>query len=151
MIRAWLASFTRRWHTNHDLCHTVDPIGWHSSRMAVMALHFWPDCSRDLLVACLCHDLGESVTGDLPWKVKRDCPELAGLLDLLEGRALRDMGMFYEVTLTDYQRLKYLDRLDAYLWARHHAPHVLAQADWREALKWLQLEADNLKIKDAPL
>jgi hypothetical protein len=27
MIRAWLATFVRRWHTNPDLCHTVDPIG----------------------------------------------------------------------------------------------------------------------------
>jgi hypothetical protein len=151
MIRAWLATFVRRWHTNPDLCHTVDPIGAHSGRMAVLALHFWPDARRELLVACLCHDLGERVTGDAPYEVKRSCPELAGILDVLEIRALRDMGMRYELTMTDYRRLKYLDRLDAYFWARHHAPHVLAQDDWRESLAWLQREADTLNIKDQPL
>jgi HD domain len=150
MIPAWLATFVRRWHVNPDLCHTVDPIGGHSARMAILALHFWPDCSRDLLVACLCHDLGESVTGDVPWGAKAD-NDLADCLAVIEGKALRKMGMAFSVNERDHRRLKYLDRLDAYLWAKHHAPHVLSRDDWRESLAWLQAEADNLNIKDAPL
>jgi 5'-deoxynucleotidase YfbR-like HD superfamily hydrolase len=151
MTPAWLATFTRRWHTNPDLCHTVDPIGWHSSRMAILALQLWPDCSRDLLVACLCHDLGESVTGDVPWGIKQKAPDLAELLGIEERNALGDMRLDFPINGQEYERLKYLDRLDAYLWAKHHAPHVLTHPDWREALAWLQAEADKLNIKDAPL
>jgi 5'-deoxynucleotidase YfbR-like HD superfamily hydrolase len=152
MIRAWLATFVRRWHTNPSLCHTVDPIGAHSARMGVLALHFWPDASRDLLVACLCHDLGESVTGDVPFGIKQKAPDLAELLDIEEQYALADLSLpAFVAVVTDKLRLKYLDRLDAYLWAKHHAPHVLAQDDWRECLAWLQREADTLNIKDQPL
>lgn len=150
MTPAWLATFVRRWHTNPDLCHTVDPIGWHSSRMAILALQIWPDCSRDLLVSCLCHDLGESVTGDVPFGAKAD-NDLTDRLAMMEVKALIKMRMTWDVSALDHKRLKYLDRLDAYLWAKHHAPHVLTRQDWREALAWLQAEADNLNIKDAPL
>ena len=146
MTPAWLATFVRRWHTNPDLCHTVDPVGWHSSRMAILALEIWPDCSRDLLVACLCHDLGESVTGDIPWGAKQD-DALKDASVRLEGDALAKMGMENWVFGEDCARLKYLDRLDAYLWAKHHATHVLARDDWKECLAWLQAETDNLGIE----
>lgn len=143
----WLATFTRRWHANPDLAHTFDPVGAHSGRMGVLALHFWgAGASRELLVACLIHDLGESVTGDMPWAAKRACPEMAGMLDVLESRALSDMGFDHDIALDDYRRLKFLDRLDAYLWVKHHAPHVLSRDGWPEALAWLQREADDLGV-----
>lgn len=144
----WLASFVRRWHCHPDLCHTVDPISGHSARMGILALHLWgAGASRDLLVACACHDLGERATGDVPWHAKRDCPELAGLLDVLENRARTAMGMFYEVSADDFRRLKFLDRLDAYLWAKHHAPHIMDRDGWPEAREWLQREADELQAE----
>lgn len=143
----WLATFTRRWHANPDLCHTVDPVGAHSGRMGVLALDIWGGAaSRDLLVACLCHDLGESVTGDLPAGAKRD-PRIAGPLGVVEDRALSEMGMAFDVSASDARRLKFLDRLDAYLWAKHHAPHVLTRDGWPEALAWLQREADDLQAE----
>jgi len=37
-------------------------------------------------------------------------------------------------------RLKYLDRLDAYLWAQHNAPHLLERVDWRDARAWLDAQ-----------
>ena len=101
--------------------------------MAILALHSWPDASRELLVACVVHDLGEAATGDVPWPAKRDCPELAGCLDVLEGRARVAMGMDgpWTLDMDDFRRLKFLDRLDAYLWVKHHAPHVLQRDDWK--------------------
>jgi 5'-deoxynucleotidase YfbR-like HD superfamily hydrolase len=118
--------------------------------MGVLALHFWPDSSRDLLVACLCHDLGESVIGDVPGPAKR-MHDIGEVLAEIEAKAIDDMGMGFSLSSADMHRLRYLDRLDAYLWAKHHAPHVLAQDDWRECLAWLQREADTLNIKDQPL
>lgn len=140
----WLATFTRRWHANPDLCHTLDPVGWHSGRMGVLALHlFGPDASRDLLVACLCHDLGEFGTGDVTQPAKRD-PILKAALDRIEYDALLNMGMGYATSPEDARRLKYLDRLDAYLWAFHNTPHVLDGNGWPEDAAWLAEEAKEL-------
>ena len=142
MMAPWRATFTRRWHANAALCHTVDPVGYHSGRMGVLALHFWgAGASRDLLVACLCHDLGESATGDVPWDVKRDNPDLKAILDRVEGKALADMGLAFDLSPDDARRLQFLDRLDAYLWAKHHAPHVLNMPDWRATWEWIEAEA----------
>ena len=143
----WLASFTRRWHCNPDLCHTVDPVAAHSGRMGILALMIWGGgASRDLLAACLAHDLGESVTGDIPWGAKQD-DTLRIAATHLEENALHRMGMAFDLTADDARRLKFLDRLDAYLWAKHHAPHVLGQADWLAALSWLIAESESLGVE----
>ncbi len=134
---AWLATFTRRWHANPDLCHTIDPVGSHSARMGVLALHlFGASASRELLVACLCHDLGERFTGDVAQPAKRD-PELRAALNRIEGEGLAAMGMAFALDDRDSRRLKFLDRLDAYLWAQHNAPHILTRLGWPEDLAWL--------------
>jgi hypothetical protein len=38
--------------------------------------------------------------------------------------------MHVALSADDRRRLKFLDRLDAYLWAQHHAPHIMARQDW---------------------
>ena len=66
---AWLATFVTRWHSGDSspwLAKTQDDIGGHQGRMGALALTVWPDCSRELLVACLCHDLGEYGACDAP-------------------------------------------------------------------------------------
>lgn len=142
----WLATFTRRWHANPALCHTIDPVAAHSGRMGVLALHlFGATASRDLLVACLTHDLGESKAGDTPYPAKRD-QALGEALDRLEATALADMGMLFDLNSPlDQRRLKYLDRLDAYLWVQHHAPHALEGDGWPEQLAWLNAELAEVR------
>jgi len=136
--QAWLATFTRRWHANPDMCHTIDPVGAHSARMGVLALQlFGAGASRELLAACLCHDLGEHMTGDVAWPAKQD-PELGAALDRIEEAALVSMGMAYDLPPSDARRLKYLDRLDAYLWTQYHRPDILCRDGWPEALAWLE-------------
>lgn len=134
---AWLATFTRRWHANPDMCHTFDPVASHSARMGILALKLWPDSSRELLVACLCHDLGEHMTGDVAWPAKQD-PDLGAALDRIEEASLKAMGLYYALGPRDQNRLKYLDRLDAYLWVQHNCPHILSRDGWPEALRWLE-------------
>ncbi len=133
----WRASFTRRWHANPDLCHTIDPVAAHSGRMGILALTLWPDASRDLLAACLTHDLGEWATGDVPAPAKRD-PELRAALDRLEAQALDAMQMGLDLSPMDEWRLRYLDRLDAYMWAEFHHPDLIKRKAWRKAKKWLK-------------
>lgn len=146
MLKQWQATFTRRWHTSPHLSHTVDPVGYHSGRMAVLALTLFPDASRYLLAAIAVHDLGESVTGDVPWGAKR-MRELKYLLDGIEQMQMRGFGFGDMMKLNglDARRLKFIDRLDAYLWADHHAPGmVLQDADWNEQIQWLKKESEEL-------
>lgn len=144
MLKQWYATFTRRWHTSPHLSHTVDPVGYHSGRMAVLALTLFHDCSRALLAAIAAHDLGESVTGDVPFDAKK-MRELKCLLEGIEETELRGMGLSYHLDAIDTRRLKFLDRLDAYLWAYHHAPEmVLYRDDWTDQFDWLNKEAEEL-------
>jgi 5'-deoxynucleotidase YfbR-like HD superfamily hydrolase len=141
----WLASLVRRWHCNPHLSHTVDLVAAHSGRMGIMALEiFGRDASRELLAACLVHDLGEWATGDIPFDAKRD-PDLRDASDRLEATALADMGLLFDLSARDARRLKYLDRLDAYLWAQHHAPQLLTRQDWRDQRAWLDAEREEVR------
>ena len=145
----WLATFVTRWHSGASapyLAHTQDRIGGHSGRMGILALHYWPDCSRDLLVACLTHDLGEYSTADVPAPAKIDY--LRAMLDDLEAETLSAMGItFPALDSTDRDRLKFLDRLDAYLWADHHAPQLMIRADWLADLSQLIELADAVGVE----
>ncbi|WP_028029906.1 hypothetical protein [Gemmobacter nectariphilus] len=145
----WYAGFTRRWHAGDSapwLARSGDRVDGHGARMAVLALHFWGDgASRELLAACITHDLGEIVTGDMPLGAKAN-PVLRGALAAAEGAALDGMGMRVEVSGADWRRLKFLDRLDAWLWAQHHAPQLMEREDWALARLDLLTQADALGV-----
>ena len=146
---AWMATFVTRWHAGTSapwLAHTMDRIGGHGGRMAVLALHFWPDASRDLLAACVAHDLGEYVAGDLPWSAKAASHDFAMASSLIEANALEAMGFDMDISRADLRRLKFLDRLDAYLWAQHHAPQIMSREDWVLAGKWLVDDAEAVGV-----
>ena len=74
------AGFVRRWHSDPDLCHTVDPIDGHSARVARIILALHPSPSVALIRAALTHDDGESVTGDMSAVMKRNNPFIAAHL-----------------------------------------------------------------------
>jgi len=136
---AWYASLTPRWHAGDSapwLARSGDTVGAHGARMAVMAKRIWPDASAALIWACIVHDLGEAVAGDAPMSAKSD-PTLKAALDRIEAQAMDDMGLDMPLSAQDRDRLKYLDRLDAYLWMQHHAPQLVEWDAWQEARKWL--------------
>jgi len=142
--RAWLATFVQRWHVNPVLGRSGDATGWHSARMAVLALHFWPDASAALLRACIVHDLPEHEAGDVPYTAKAD-PHLRAALEAVERRAATEMGMeMPALDETDARRLRFLDRLDAAMWMQHHAPQLAAQESWRADLADIRAMADEL-------
>jgi len=140
---AWYATMTPRWHAGDSapwLSSSGDTVASHGARMAILARLTWPDVSADLLWACAAHDLGEADTGDAPLQAKRDL-RLKAELDRLEGEAMTRMGVAYKLTPRDEARLKYLDRLDAYLWAQHHAPELMSRADWQASRAWLHSQS----------
>lgn len=136
------ASFVRRWHTNTDLAQTVDTLAGHGGRVARIILKLWPDASTALLHWALVHDDGESVVGDVPTPAKG-----ATVIHEQERAALdRIWPGLPELTPDEYERLCFADRLDAYMWARHHAPHVLIGDGWPECRRWLFAQAEALDV-----
>ena len=141
------AGFVRRWHSNPDLCHTVDRIDGHSARVARIILALHPSPSVALIRAALTHDDGESVTGDMSAVCKHGNPQLLSLLARVEYIARTDLwGLDPNLVLADIQWLKFADRLDAYMWAAHHAPHIMDRDEWPELLAWINEAADVLGV-----
>jgi len=141
--KAFLAGFVRRWHTNPDLAHTCDRIDGHAGRVARIILMMHPEPSVELIRAALIHDDGESVVGDVKAPSKDKYPVLFDAFAELESIEIYEMWDVHIDGLNeiDSQWLKFADRLDAYMWAQHHAPHVMGQDGWPEALKWLDQQA----------
>ena len=141
------AGFVRRWHSDPDMCHTVDRIDGHSARVARIILALHPSPSVALIRAALTHDDGESVTGDMGAVCKYGNPQLLSLLARVEYIARTDLwGLDPNLVLADIQWLKFADRLDAYMWAAHHAPHILGRDRWVKHLAWINETADLLGV-----
>ena len=137
MMQKYYATMVRRWHANPHMSDTVDPVGYHGGRMAVLCLHFWPDCDRNLLAACITHDLGEFASGDIPYGGDKTTA------NAVADKWSLDNDLSHHYLLGD-ARLHFLDRLDAYLWARHHKPHVVAtEKDWQDQREYLLTFADE--------
>ena len=145
---AWLACFVTRWHSGRSspwLAKTNDTIHGHGGRMAVLAQVLFDDWSADLILACINHDMGEWGAADVPYEAKRD-PAMRSADDRLEGDCLDRLGLCYAVSEIDARRLKFIDRLDAYLWCQLHAPQIQSGLGWPDDLAWLLGEADCLGV-----
>lgn len=146
-LRAWRASFTRRWHTNPDLCDTIDYVSGHQARVALLILSLVPDVSRGLITGALIHDQGETVVGDISFTAKKENPEIADIANGLEWSERRNQG-FHVVVLNKDEKLllKLCDWLDAWLWMMRHARHLYARKDWQEQLDQCRKTASALGI-----
>ena len=141
------AGFVRRWHSNADLCHTVDRIDGHSARVARIILALHPSPPVGLIRAALTHDDGEGVTGDMSAVCKGGNPELAEMLAEAEYAARRALwGPDPYLRHIEHAWLKFADRLDAYMWAAHHAPHIMGSDGWVKRLAWINETADVLGV-----
>lgn len=142
----------RRWHSNPAMAHVCDTVAAHSSRVAKIILRFHPNPSMALIVAALTHDDGESLTGDVPSPAKRASPELARLLDRIEGDEIARLwgsDTRKHITPESLRWLSFADKLDAFITAEIHAPREVKKAEWLIAKHDLSGMADDLGI--APL
>jgi len=147
-LSAYRSTMVRRWHTNPHLSHTVDHVGYHGGRMAVLAIMFWPG-NADLIEACITHDLGEFASGDAPYEAKQYPPLKEALNEIADGWSVDNgLDMHLGLGVVNAKRLKFLDRADAYLWMMHYARRLRWNADWKEQRQWLMHEAIELEIGD---
>ena len=88
----------------------------HSWGVAVLLQHFYPTCSKELILACLYHDMPEYLTGDIPGPTKRDCKDLRKVVHKLESKFMKDLGIKYKITAKEKKILKICDLLELVLY-----------------------------------
>lgn len=144
----------RRWHTNVDLSHTDDFNDAHQGRVAriILALHPFP--SYALVIAALTHDDGERGPGDLSSDTKRKNPELRAIVKAEERKTHSETWQGSVVKRTkiltekETEWLKFADKLDAFMWARHKCVKVLNQSDWIDNANYLMEFAEQNGIAE---
>lgn len=149
LSQAFRAGFVRRWHCNPELSHTSDRVDGHSGRVARIILMLHPNPSVRLIKAALIHDDGEIIIGDVKAPSKDANPDIAMWLYEVEANARESIwGGDDALTDSDHDWLSFADRLDAYMWAKFHAPHVMGGDGWPEARIKLLSQAYVLNIVD---
>lgn len=79
-----------RYHTVTTL--VKETVGHHSHGVALLTTLLAPTASRSLLLAALCHDLAEHLTGDIPSPAKRELG-VGDRIDELEARLMKSAGI----------------------------------------------------------
>ncbi len=143
----WKAGLSRRWHTNADLNHTVDSVGGHGSRVALLLLYFAPNISREAIIEAISHDLGEYKVGDFPAPFKWENPDLAKTISKIEKEVVKSMGIpTFTLTPKETNLIKLCDMLDAWLWCKLHRPNLISRKDWKEMSKAMHNIAAELGV-----
>ena len=153
MIDCWNHT-ARRWHASPwpALRNSGDDTDAHSNRMAKLALWLWPDASRELLAAIVLHDSAEGGpggTGDVPGPSK--VGTFGGALAIRTAKIERERGTcrwLWHLTADNCRRLRFVDVLDAYRWAKLCEPRALAGDGWPEARVSLLRDAERLGVRD---
>lgn len=103
----------KRFHTVTMLREHL--VSSHSWGVATIILDVYPECSKELLIAALYHDVPEHIVGDMPATTKWRHPELADKLAQAEAQAVAEMGL--EMILSPYEQkvLKFADMADLVL------------------------------------
>ena len=111
-IRNGLA--VRRYHTTHRILG--ETVGQHSANVAAIILRIDPECSRELLIAALMHDVAEVYTGDVPAPFKWDSPDAKKALEIGEMLYFNEHAIPWAILEPEeHKLLKFADMLDLVL------------------------------------
>lgn len=100
---------TKRFHSVRTT--KIETVGHHSSVVAGILFLLWPDCSRDLLINAVYHDVAECKTGDIPSPSKRKFIDREKM-NKHEDQIFVDHGIdLPSLSVEDKRRLKIADIL----------------------------------------
>ena len=108
-----MGGMTKRYHTKNVIKENT--VGAHSFGVAWMLWFITNgECSANLLMAGLAHDLAEHVTGDISSPTKRKFPALAEMVQTMEHDLLSQHNVNFEFDLSpeELRSLKLADCMD---------------------------------------
>lgn len=95
----------------------------HQWNVAILLLHITDFViTKELLAEALLHDVDEQTTGDIPYTLKRDYPEIKAILEPVSARVREELTIRAVIELTPEERalLKVADTLDGFIWCHLH-------------------------------
>lgn len=141
------SGFVQRWHTHPNLARLGQTLGHHQWGVATIIAQLHPKPSVALLMAALWHDVGESVSGDIPHMAKHDSPALAYEAGRVEDTT-RERLTGWILADMDSDWLHMADRLEAYLYVQTMQTDVLDHEDWFNCLEDILETAERLGVYD---
>ena len=94
--------------------HHRQTVGEHTWQVMRIYWQIFGALSPEVSTYIIWHDVGELVTGDLPFPVKKNNPHLKAECDYIEARALEDMGIKVAAPTNSAIRVKLCDLVDMY-------------------------------------
>ena len=143
----WKSGNVKRWHCNLDraLRESGDTTASHQWRCAMLLMMLHPLPSAHLLGCVLTHDVPEIITGDVPAPAKGGV--LGEVLAMAETEVAENFGLPIP-TDKDVRWLTLVDRLDAYMWTKEHAPYVLKTSEWMSTYAGILALSDALEVRE---
>lgn len=144
MSELYLTSFVQRWHTHPRLAREGQNLGHHQWGCAALIAQLHPEPTTALVLAALFHDVGEAVTGDMPYTAKQRYGDILGPMEKESQERLT--GYRFHLTDEDNRWIKFVDRLESYLFVKLKSPSVLAEPEWIKCRDWITKEAWSLEV-----
>ena len=105
------AQFINRYHTV-PLGGLRQTVGAHSYAVVVLLDQLWDNCSKNLLLSALYHDVPEIVLGDIPATAKWSYPDVQNVFKKAEQKVMKDLDIDFVLTDRELNRLKMADMLE---------------------------------------
>ena len=105
------AQFINRYHTV-PLGGLRQTVGAHSYAVVVLLDQLWDNCSKNLLLSALYHDVPEIILGDIPATAKWSYPDVQKVFKKAEQKVMNDLGINFVLTDRELNRLKMADMLE---------------------------------------
>jgi len=143
----WKSGCVKRWHNSIDngLRNSGDTVGEHSHRVSILLLMLHPLPSAHLIACALTHDAAEVFTGDMPAPMK--VGNFKALMETYEVEIAKRFALPIPAE-KDMAWLSLCDKLDAILWVRENAQHLLLTPEWIEQWETVVKIAKTLKCYD---
>jgi len=118
----------------------------HQWGVALVLNYIYPNASKELILAAMTHDAAEYYTGDVPFPVKKDHPELSHLLRKIEKQWEACNDVYFDYSQIEELALKVSDTLEGmkYCIKQVRLGNINAKRPFR---KWSQFFIDNLLSK----
>jgi len=100
-----------RFHT--EFTFRKQNLGWHSANAVIILETCFPNCTKEQILACLIHDCGEYLSGDVPAPAKWLFPGIKEACDSLQKHWEDEYDFLLpELTEQELEEIKFADNME---------------------------------------